>query len=81
MTNGWRFDNTYSKLPESFLSNTSPTPVKSPKLLANKLADASNEYFSKNFDWEKRRVASRSHITNNYPLQKMVTSYRTIWES
>ncbi len=56
-------------------------PVKSPKLLANKLADASNEYFSKNFDWEKRRVASRSHITNNYPLQKMVTSYRTIWES
>ena len=33
MTNGWRFDNTYSKLPESFLSNTSPTKVKSPELL------------------------------------------------
>ena len=33
MTNGWRFDNTYSKLPESFLSNTSPTIVKSPELL------------------------------------------------
>ena len=32
MTNGWCFDNTYSKLPESFLSNTSPTPVKSPEL-------------------------------------------------
>ncbi|MDC0031019.1 YdiU family protein [Candidatus Pelagibacter sp.] len=29
---GWRFDNSYSKLPEYFLSNTSPTPVKSPKL-------------------------------------------------
>ena len=32
MTIGWRFDNTYSKLPESFLSNTLPTPVKSPDL-------------------------------------------------
>ena len=32
MTNGWCFDNTYSRLPESFLSNTSPTPVKSPEL-------------------------------------------------
>ena len=30
---GWRFDNTYSKLPEQFLSNTSPTPVKSPELI------------------------------------------------
>ena len=30
---GWQFDNTYSKLPEFFLSNTLPTPVKSPKLL------------------------------------------------
>ena len=30
---GWRFDNTYSKLPEYFLSNTTPTPVKSPELI------------------------------------------------
>ena len=30
---GWRFDNTYSKLPEYFLSNTIPTPVKSPELI------------------------------------------------
>jgi len=33
MSVGWRFDNTYSKLPEQFLSNTSPTPVKSPELI------------------------------------------------
>ncbi len=33
MNVGWRFDNTYSKLPDYFLSNTSPTPVKSPKLI------------------------------------------------
>jgi serine/tyrosine/threonine adenylyltransferase len=32
MTIGWHFDNTYSKLPESFFSNTSPIPVKSPEL-------------------------------------------------
>ena len=30
---GWSFDNTYSKLPKSFLSITSPTPVKSPELI------------------------------------------------
>ena len=30
---GWRFDNTYSRLPEYFLSNTTPTPVKSPELI------------------------------------------------
>jgi serine/tyrosine/threonine adenylyltransferase len=41
MTIGWRFDNTYSKLPESFLSNTSPIPVKSPelKILNNNLVE------------------------------------------
>ena len=33
MTIGWRFDNTYSKLPEHFISNTSPIPVKSPELI------------------------------------------------
>jgi len=33
MTIGWHFDNTYSKLPNIFLSKTSPTPVKSPNLV------------------------------------------------
>tara|TARA_B100001142_G_scaffold33373_1_gene29637 strand:+ start:256 stop:1707 length:1452 start_codon:yes stop_codon:yes gene_type:complete len=49
MTNGWRFDNTYSKLPESFLSNTSPTPVKSPELiiLNDNLAEKLGLNFSK----------------------------------
>jgi len=38
---GWKFDNTYSKLPEYFLSNTIPILVKSPKLLIlnNSLAE------------------------------------------
>ena len=29
---GWNFDNTYSKLPKSFISKISPIPVKSPEL-------------------------------------------------
>jgi uncharacterized protein YdiU (UPF0061 family) len=33
MTIGWHFDNTYSNLPESFISETSPIPVKSPELI------------------------------------------------
>ena len=29
----WNFDNTYSTLPQSFISKTSPVPVKSPELV------------------------------------------------
>ena len=48
MTIGWRFDNSYSKLPESFISKTTPTPVKSPELiiLNDKLAKELNLNFS-----------------------------------
>ena len=30
---GWRFDNTYSKLPDSMLTKLAPTPVKAPELV------------------------------------------------
>ena len=30
---GWRFDNTYSKLPSSMLAKLPPTPVKDPELV------------------------------------------------
>ena len=30
---GWKFDNTYTGLPESMLTKLSPTPVKSPELV------------------------------------------------
>ena len=33
MTIGWHFDNSYSKLPDAFLSEISPVPVKSPELI------------------------------------------------
>ena len=29
----WNFDNTYSNLPKSFISKTSPIPVKSPEIV------------------------------------------------
>ena len=48
MTIGWRFDNTYSKLPNSFISNTKPIPVKSPEIaiLNENLADELGLNFS-----------------------------------
>ena len=30
---GWRFDNTYSKLPDTMLSKLAPIPVKAPKII------------------------------------------------
>ena len=30
---GWRFDNTYSKLPDSMLTKLAPIPVKAPELV------------------------------------------------
>ncbi len=49
MTVGWHFDNTYSKLPKSFLENIKPVPVKDPKLviLNKNLAKQLNLDFSK----------------------------------
>ena len=48
MTIGWCFDNTYSRLPDSFKENIGPVPVKKPKLviLNNNLADELNLDFS-----------------------------------
>ena len=48
MTIGWCFDNTYSKLPDSFKENIGPVPVKKPKLviLNENLADELNLDFS-----------------------------------
>ena len=33
MTIGWCFDNTYSKLPDTFKENIDPIPVKKPELV------------------------------------------------
>ena len=48
MTIGWCFDNTYSRLPESFKENIKPVPVKNPELvvLNKSLAEKLNLNFS-----------------------------------
>ncbi len=54
MTNGWCFDNTYYKLPDSFKENIEPVPVKKPELviLNKNLAEELNLNFS-NLDNKK----------------------------
>jgi len=49
MTIGWRFDNSYSKLPDTFKEEVKPTPVNKPKIIIvnNDLAKQLNLDFSK----------------------------------
>ena len=49
MTIGWHFDNTYSKLPDTFKEDIKPTPVHDPELviLNDKLSEDLNLDFSK----------------------------------
>ena len=49
MTIGWHFDNTYSKLSNTFKENIKPTPVLDPELviLNEELASTLNLDFSK----------------------------------
>ena len=64
MTIGWRFDNTYSKLPDYFLSNTIPTPVKSPELII--LNDSLTEDLGLNFsEMNKENLAKYDAILFN----------------
>ena len=65
MSAGWRFDNTYSKLPESFLSNTSPTPVKSPELTI--LNDSLVEDLGLNFSKLNKENLSKLFSGNTLP--------------
>ena len=48
MTIGWYFDNTYSKLPKTFIEEIKPTPVHDPNLviLNKELAEDLNSDFS-----------------------------------
>ena len=49
MTIGWHFDNTYSRLPNTFKEDIKPTPVHDPELvvLNEELAKKLNLDFSK----------------------------------
>jgi uncharacterized protein YdiU (UPF0061 family) len=56
MTIGWHFDNTYSKLPDTFKENISPVPVKDPSvvILNEELATNLNLNFS---NVDKKEIA------------------------
>ena len=65
MTIGWHFDNTYSKLPEPFISNTSPTPVKSPELIV--LNDNLAKQLGLNFSLTNKKDLSNLFSGNSLP--------------
>jgi uncharacterized protein YdiU (UPF0061 family) len=64
MTIGWHFDNTYAKLPKSFLENIKPVPVKDPKLiiLNKNLAEQLNLDFSKFSDTDLAKMFSGNSL-------------------
>jgi len=64
MTIGWHFDNTYSKLPKSFLENIKPVPVKDPKLiiLNKNLANKLNLDFSKFSETDLAKIFSGNSL-------------------
>jgi uncharacterized protein YdiU (UPF0061 family) len=64
MTIGWHFDNTYSKLPKSFLENIKPVPVKDPRLiiLNKNLANQLNLDFSKFSDTDLAKMFSGNSL-------------------
>ena len=65
MTIGWRFDNTYSKLQEYFISNTSPIPVKSPELII--LNDNLAKELGLNFSLIDKKDLSKLFSGNSLP--------------
>ena len=65
MTIGWHFDNTYSKLPEPFISNTSPIPVKSPELIV--LNDNLAKQLGLNFSLTNKKDLSNLFSGNSLP--------------
>ena len=65
MTIGWRFDNTYSKLPDPFISNTSPIPVKSPELII--LNDNLAKQLGLNFSLISKKELSNLFSGNSFP--------------
>ena len=65
MTIGWRFDNTYSKLPDPFISNTSPIPVKSPELVI--LNDNMAKQLGLNFSLISKKELSNLFSGNSLP--------------
>ncbi len=64
MTIGWHFDNTYSKLPDTFKEDIKPTPVHDPELLIlnDKLSKDLNLDFSKTDKGELSKIFSGNSL-------------------
>ena len=65
MTIGWRFDNTYSRLPDIFLSKIAPIPVKSPSLVI--LNDSLSKELGLNFSTTNKENLSQLFSGNLLP--------------
>ena len=67
MTIGWHFDNTYSKLSNTFKEDIKPTPVHDPELviLNKELAKDLNLDFSKNDDKDLAKLFSGNSLPEN----------------
>ena len=72
MTIGWHFDNTYSKLPDIFLSVTSPIPVKSPNLVI--LNEELSKELELNFAKSKKEDLSQLFSGNVLPKESRAIS-------
>ena len=61
---GWRFDNSYSKLPKNMFSKINPTPVKAPKLIIfnHSLSKEMGLDFSKTKDDELAMIFSGNQL-------------------
>ena len=70
MTIGWHFDNTYSKLPDTFKEDIKPTPVHDPELVIL------NDNLSKdlNLDFSKIDIGELSKIFSGNSLPKGSTT-------
>ena len=60
---GWRFDNTYSKLPSSMLAKLPPTPVKDPELVI--LNHSLSKMLGLDFSSNQEAAAARKDVTES----------------
>ena len=80
MTIGWHFDNTYSKLPESFREKIKPIPVNSPELviLNESLAYELDLNFSKIDKKEYPLILTTSRVLQHYNAATMTRRTKNI---
>jgi glycosyltransferase involved in cell wall biosynthesis len=56
-------------------------PRRNPVLLAQAITTAINERAERPAEWVERQQACRNRIVDNFGLERMVSSYRALWQS